>query len=157
VKRDAENRGWRRDWPQAWGGREAEVFAWGADAVLKLYRPGLRGYEAEALALAALSGHAVAPRLIGTVEQGGRSGVVLERVRGADMLSLLRRQPLRVAGLRPRLAGVTLPRWVWLSLQAGAVFGLLFGHWLIFQSLYEIGALCPYCMVVWVVMITVFW
>ena len=27
-------------------------------------------------------------------------------------------------------------------------------HWLIFQSLYRIGALCPYCMVVWVVTIT---
>lgn len=24
-------------------------------------------------------------------------------------------------------------------------------HWLIFQSLYRIGALCPYCMVVWAV------
>lgn len=26
-------------------------------------------------------------------------------------------------------------------------------HWLIFQSLYRIGALCPYCMVVWSVTI----
>ena len=26
-------------------------------------------------------------------------------------------------------------------------------HWLIFQSLYRIGALCPYCMVVWAVTI----
>ena len=24
-----------------------------------------------------------------------------------------------------------------------------FVHWLIYQSLYRIGALCPYCMVVW--------
>jgi len=24
-------------------------------------------------------------------------------------------------------------------------------HWLIFQSLYRIGALCPYCMAVWAV------
>jgi hypothetical protein len=29
----------------------------------------------------------------------------------------------------------------------------VFVHWLIFQSLYRIGALCPYCMVVWVVTI----
>jgi hypothetical protein len=29
-----------------------------------------------------------------------------------------------------------------------------FVHWLIFQSLYRIGALCPYCMVVWAVTIT---
>ncbi len=27
-------------------------------------------------------------------------------------------------------------------------------HWLIFQSLYRIGALCPYCMVVWVATIS---
>ncbi|ETZ76514.1 vitamin K epoxide reductase family protein [Mycobacterium sp. MAC_011194_8550] len=31
--------------------------------------------------------------------------------------------------------------------------GAVFVHWLIFQSLYRIGALCPYCMVVWVVTI----
>jgi uncharacterized membrane protein len=31
--------------------------------------------------------------------------------------------------------------------------GSAFVHWLIFQSLYRIGALCPYCMVVWVVTI----
>ena len=29
--------------------------------------------------------------------------------------------------------------------------GVVFVHWLIFQSLYRIGALCPYCMVVWAV------
>jgi uncharacterized membrane protein len=26
---------------------------------------------------------------------------------------------------------------------------VVFVHWLIFESLYRIGALCPYCMVVW--------
>ena len=31
--------------------------------------------------------------------------------------------------------------------------GRRFIHWLIFQSLYRIGALCPYCMVVWAVTI----
>ena len=30
---------------------------------------------------------------------------------------------------------------------------MVFIHWLIFQSLYRIGALCPYCMVVWAVTI----
>ncbi|QXC60595.1 thioredoxin domain-containing protein [Aquihabitans sp. G128] len=60
-------------------------------------------------------------------------------------------------------AGVTLlggfrpPRWFWLSLQAGVTFGVVFVHWLIFQSLYRIGALCPYCMVVWTVTIPSFW
>jgi uncharacterized membrane protein len=55
------------------------------------------------------------------------------------------------------LAGARLPRWMWLSLQAGTVAGLVFVHWLIYQSLYRIGALCPYCMVVWLAMITIFW
>lgn len=54
------------------------------------------------------------------------------------------------------LARARLPRWWWLALQAGAVFGVGFVHWLFFQSLYRIGALCPYCMIVWVVMIVLF-
>jgi len=54
------------------------------------------------------------------------------------------------------LAGSAFRRWYWLGLQAGATFGVVFVHWLIFQSLYRIGALCPYCMVVWVVTIPVF-
>jgi uncharacterized membrane protein len=54
------------------------------------------------------------------------------------------------------LAGARLPRWWWLALQAGALFGVGFVHWLFVQSLYRIGALCPYCMAVWVVMIVVF-
>lgn len=55
------------------------------------------------------------------------------------------------------LAGVRLPRWVWLGLQGGATFAVVFVHWLMFQSLYRIGALCPYCMVVWVAVVLLFW
>ncbi|MDN5747092.1 MAG: vitamin K epoxide reductase family protein [Pseudonocardia sp.] len=55
------------------------------------------------------------------------------------------------------VGGAALPRWMWLGLQAGASAGMLFVHWLIGQSLYVIGALCPYCMAVWVVTISVFW
>ena len=51
------------------------------------------------------------------------------------------------------LAKVNLPRWYWAGLAAGTLLGTVFVHWLIFQSLYRIGALCPYCMVVWVVTI----
>jgi len=32
----------------------------------------------------------------------------------------------------------------------------VFIHWLIFESLYDIGALCPYCMVVWSVTVPLF-
>ena len=46
-----------------------------------------------------------------------------------------------------------LPRWYWAGLATGTLLGVAFVHWLIFQSLYRIGALCPYCMVVWAVTI----
>jgi uncharacterized membrane protein len=44
---------------------------------------------------------------------------------------------------------VALPRWYWIGLAAATLVGAAFVHWLIFESLYRIGALCPYCMVVW--------
>ncbi|MFB7473420.1 vitamin K epoxide reductase family protein [Kitasatospora sp. NPDC056184] len=55
------------------------------------------------------------------------------------------------------LAGAAYRRWFWLGLQAGTVFGVGFVHWLIDQALYDIGALCPYCMVVWATVVTLFW
>jgi uncharacterized membrane protein len=64
--------------------------------------------------------------------------------------------PLVVATGVALLGGVRLPRWWWLGLQAGSVFGIVLVHWLFVQSVYRIGALCPYCMVVWIVTIVVF-
>ncbi|GAA5018795.1 vitamin K epoxide reductase family protein [Kitasatospora paranensis] len=55
------------------------------------------------------------------------------------------------------LSGAAHRRWFWLGLQAGTAFGLGFVIWLISQALYEIGALCPYCMVVWAVVGPLFW
>ena len=54
------------------------------------------------------------------------------------------------------LAGARFPRWLWLAIQAGLTFAVVFVHWLIFQSLWRIGALCPYCMVVWAATIPAF-
>ncbi len=51
------------------------------------------------------------------------------------------------------VAKIRLPRWYWAGLATGTALGVVFIHWLIFQSLYRIGALCPYCMVVWAVTI----
>ncbi|MGZ8176887.1 vitamin K epoxide reductase family protein [Williamsia sp. SKLECPSW1] len=48
-------------------------------------------------------------------------------------------------------ARVAIPAWVWAGLALGLVLGLVFVGYLITQSLYRIGALCPYCMAVWVV------
>jgi uncharacterized membrane protein len=55
------------------------------------------------------------------------------------------------------LAGAKFKRWFWLGLEAGTLFGIGFVHWLFFESVYRIHALCPYCMAVWVVTITTFW
>lgn len=74
---------------------------------------------------------------------------------------------LGLAGFGMTLAGgmsllaipekVRLKRWFWLCMQAGTLFGVLFIHWLFFQSVYRIGALCLYCMTVWAVTIPMFW
>lgn len=53
-------------------------------------------------------------------------------------------------------ARVELPKFVWLGLQAGTVFGIGFVTWLQSQSIYEINKLCPWCMVVWAMMIPLF-
>ena len=55
------------------------------------------------------------------------------------------------------LAGAKFKRWFWLSFNAGLLFALGFIHWLFFESVYRIHALCPWCMAVWVVSITGFW
>lgn len=49
------------------------------------------------------------------------------------------------------LAGAAFRRWFWLGLLAGCVLAGIFVLWLMWQSVFAIGALCPYCMVVWVV------
>ncbi|MGM1060688.1 vitamin K epoxide reductase family protein [Saccharothrix sp. Mg75] len=55
------------------------------------------------------------------------------------------------------LAGFEPPRWYRIALNAGTAFGVVFVHWLIAASLYDIHALCPYCMGVWIVTIPLFW
>lgn len=55
------------------------------------------------------------------------------------------------------LAGARLARWYWVGLQVGVTAALALVTWLAFQSIYRIGALCPYCMVVWTVVIPLFW
>lgn len=55
------------------------------------------------------------------------------------------------------LAGAVFKRWFWVLVQAGLLFAVGFIHWLIYQTVYNIGALCPYCMVVWTATIPIFW
>lgn len=52
--------------------------------------------------------------------------------------------------------GVVLPRWMWGGLQIGVLFGIGFVTWLQYEAIFEIGKLCPWCMVVWAMMIPMF-
>jgi len=54
------------------------------------------------------------------------------------------------------LSGARLPRWYWRGMVGGATLGIVFVTWLQYHSFSTIGGLCPYCMVVWVVMIPLF-
>ena len=65
--------------------------------------------------------------------------------------------PVVVTAGAALLSGYRPPRWFWAGLQVATSLALVFIHWLIFSTLYKIGALCPYCMVVWVVTIAMFW
>jgi aminoglycoside phosphotransferase (APT) family kinase protein len=90
-------------------GREAEVYAWGEGAVLRLLRdPRDRAaLEREAAALAAAStAGAPVPAPGELVEVEGRPGLVMERVDGADMFTLLGRRPWLVGGFARRLGAL---------------------------------------------------
>jgi uncharacterized membrane protein len=55
------------------------------------------------------------------------------------------------------LAGGVFKRWFWRLTEVGLLFAMGFITWLQFQTLYRIGALCIFCMVVWVVTGPMFW
>ena len=55
------------------------------------------------------------------------------------------------------VSGTRLPRWVERGYLLGITLGMVFVGWLVAQSLYSIHALCPYCMVVWAVVVPTFW
>ena len=47
------------------------------------------------------------------------------------------------------LGDVNFPRWFINIALGGTILGVIFSHWLAYQTTFEIGALCPYCMVAW--------
>lgn len=55
------------------------------------------------------------------------------------------------------LAGATFKRWMWLVAQAVATAGVVFMHYLFFQAVFRIHAICPWCFGVWMVTIPTFW
>ncbi|GAA1737119.1 vitamin K epoxide reductase family protein [Microbacterium paludicola] len=55
------------------------------------------------------------------------------------------------------LAGARFAKWFWLLFLAGMTFAFGFVVWLIGQSIFVLGTLCPWCMVTWVVTIPSFY
>jgi aminoglycoside phosphotransferase (APT) family kinase protein len=77
-------------------GREAEIFAWDDDTVLRVLRPGFdpARVQSEAAAMRAAAGGGVdVPRVYGTITVEGRAGVVMDRVDGPDLITLMGRRP----------------------------------------------------------------
>ena len=100
-------------------GREAEVFAWEHGRALRLMRdPAAREQverEGAAMAAARESG-APAPAVYGRVEVRGRPGLVVERIDGPDLLTVIGRRPWTIGSagrtlgdVHARLHEVTAP------------------------------------------------
>jgi uncharacterized membrane protein len=46
------------------------------------------------------------------------------------------------------LGRVRFPRWFMFSAQVFYTIGLVFAYWLFYQAMFEIGALCPWCLLI---------
>jgi uncharacterized membrane protein len=54
------------------------------------------------------------------------------------------------------LGGVVFPRWFMLAAQAVYTIGFAFAYWLFYEAMFDIGALCPWCLLVTVATTLVF-
>lgn len=54
-------------------------------------------------------------------------------------------------------AGANFRAWFWRCVVAGMAVAWFFVTWLFTQSVYDIGVLCPYCLVVWLSTIPLWW
>lgn len=55
------------------------------------------------------------------------------------------------------LAGARFQRWFWIVFNVGHAAALAFCIWLMGQSIFVIGTLCPWCMLTWAAAILAFW
>jgi Phosphotransferase enzyme family len=88
-------------------GRTADVYAWGNDRVLKLYKSWMpvsvveREFE---VTRAAHQAGLPVPETLQMVERDGCHGIVFERVRGASLMQELQRHPWRLFAIASQLA-----------------------------------------------------
>lgn len=55
------------------------------------------------------------------------------------------------------MSGAKFSRNVWLGAQVMATLGVVFMHYLFFQGVFRINAICPWCFVTWMITIPTFW
>ena len=55
------------------------------------------------------------------------------------------------------LTKVKLPRFIWRGTWVGLLGGMLFAGYLFFQGVFRIGAICPFCFLIWITMPLMFW
>ncbi len=98
-----------RDAPRIGLGRTAEVYAWGEGRALKLFHPWVPAPSVENEVRCTAVAHAAGlpvPAVLGLETVDGRRGVILERVDGPSLLSLLVARPWRALGAARLLAEV---------------------------------------------------
>lgn len=55
------------------------------------------------------------------------------------------------------LSGSLLHKRIWQAMQIAAIAGVVFMHYLFFQGVFRIHAICPWCFVTWMITIPIFW
>ena len=53
-------------------------------------------------------------------------------------------------------SGAKFKKWYWLGLQLGMTLSVAFVYWLFYEIVFDIGALCTFCMIVWAMTIPLF-
>jgi uncharacterized membrane protein len=54
-------------------------------------------------------------------------------------------------------AGAIVKKWIWLGAQIVATAGVLFMNYLFYQGVFRIHVICPWCFVIWMITIPIFW
>ncbi len=54
-------------------------------------------------------------------------------------------------------AGARFAAWFWRGLALGVTAGMVWVIWFIYESIFVLGTLCPWCMTMWAGMIPLFW
>ena len=100
-------------------GREAEIFEWEPGSVLRLFRDARSAASIahECAAMEAVRAAVpIVPKVLGVTEVMGRPGIIMERIDGPDLLTLISQKPWTVwrsggiaAGVHAQLHSVVAP------------------------------------------------